>query len=64
MVLELVIGLLRLGRDVALASGDINIQKIKLNRLIVHEARLSAALAGRGSGASVTPLDQLFPKRP
>jgi protein involved in polysaccharide export with SLBB domain len=41
------LGLLRLGRDVALASGDINTQKIKLNRLIVHEARLSAALAGR-----------------
>jgi chromosome segregation ATPase len=41
------LGLLRLGRDVALASGDINTQKIKLNRLVVHEARLSAALAGR-----------------
>jgi polysaccharide biosynthesis/export protein ExoF len=41
------LGLLRLGREVALASGDINTQKIKLNRLIVHEARLSAALAGR-----------------
>jgi exopolysaccharide production protein ExoF len=41
------LGLLRLGRDVALAIGDINAQKIKLNRLIAHEARLSAALAGR-----------------
>lgn len=41
------LGLLRLGREVALAGGDVNTQKIKLNRLIVHEARLSAALAGR-----------------
>jgi exopolysaccharide production protein ExoF len=41
------LGLLRLGRDVALASGEVNTQRIKLNRLIVHEARLSAALAGR-----------------
>jgi exopolysaccharide production protein ExoF len=41
------LGMLRLGRDVALASGDVNTQKIKLNRLIVHEARLSAGLAGR-----------------
>jgi protein involved in polysaccharide export with SLBB domain len=40
-------GLLRLGRDVALATGDINTQKARLNRLIAHEARLSAALDGR-----------------
>jgi protein involved in polysaccharide export with SLBB domain len=40
-------GLLRLGRDVVLATGDINTQKVKLNALIVHEARLSAMLDGR-----------------
>jgi protein involved in polysaccharide export with SLBB domain len=39
--------LLRLGRDVVLTSGDINTLNIKLNRLIAHEARLSAALSGR-----------------
>jgi hypothetical protein len=39
--------LLRLGRDVVLTSGDINTLTIKLNRLIAHEARLSAALSGR-----------------
>jgi protein involved in polysaccharide export with SLBB domain len=41
------LGLVRLGRDVAIASGEINTQNIKLNRLLVHEARLSAALSGR-----------------
>jgi protein involved in polysaccharide export with SLBB domain len=40
-------GLLRLGRDVALATGDINTQRAKLNRLIAREARLSALLDGR-----------------
>jgi hypothetical protein len=40
--------LLRFGRDVVLTSGDINTLNIKLNRLIAHEARLSAALSGRG----------------
>jgi polysaccharide biosynthesis/export protein ExoF len=40
-------GLLRLGRDVALASGDINTQKAKLNRLTAREARLRAAIDGR-----------------
>lgn len=41
------LGLLRLGRDVAVASGEINAQAIKLSRLLVREARLSAALEGR-----------------
>ena len=41
------LGLLRLGRDVAVASGDINTQTTKLNRLLAREARLSAALDGR-----------------
>jgi hypothetical protein len=40
-------GLLRLGRDVALATGDINTQKAKLNRLTARKARLSAAIDGR-----------------
>jgi hypothetical protein len=40
-------GLLRLGRDVVLAAGDINTQKVKLNALMVHEARLSAVLDER-----------------
>jgi protein involved in polysaccharide export with SLBB domain len=40
-------GSLRLGREIAIASGDLNAQKTKLNRLLVHEARLNAALAGR-----------------
>jgi polysaccharide biosynthesis/export protein ExoF len=41
------LGLLRLGRDVALATGEINTQDVKLNGLIAHEARLSAVLDGR-----------------
>lgn len=41
------LGLLRLGREVAIASGDIRTQSIKLNRLIAHEARLTAALDWR-----------------
>jgi exopolysaccharide production protein ExoF len=41
------LGLLRLGRDVALASGEIRTQSVKLNRLLLREARLSAALDGR-----------------
>lgn len=41
------LGLLRLGRDVAAASGDIQAQKAKLNRLTAREARLSAALQER-----------------
>ncbi len=40
-------GLLRLGRDVVAASGEINTQSVKLNRLIAREARLTAALDGR-----------------
>lgn len=40
-------GLLRLGRDVVTASGEINSQSIKLNQLIAREARLTAALGGR-----------------
>jgi hypothetical protein len=39
--------LLRLGREVVLTSGDINTLNIKLNRLIAHEARLSAVLDKR-----------------
>jgi exopolysaccharide production protein ExoF len=40
-------GILRLGRDVVAASGEINAQSVKLNRLIAREARLTAALDGR-----------------
>jgi protein involved in polysaccharide export with SLBB domain len=40
-------GLLRLGRDVAAANGEINTQSIKLNRLVAREARLNATLDGR-----------------
>jgi exopolysaccharide production protein ExoF len=40
-------GLLRLGRDVAVASGDIQTESARLNRLTAREARLSAALDGR-----------------
>jgi exopolysaccharide production protein ExoF len=39
-------GLLRLGRDVLAANGEINTQSVKLNRLIAREARLTAALDG------------------
>jgi exopolysaccharide production protein ExoF len=41
------LGLLRLGRDVAVASGEIHTQSAKLNRLLAREARLRAALDGR-----------------
>jgi protein involved in polysaccharide export with SLBB domain len=41
------LGLLRLGRDVAVASGDIQTESARLNRLTAREARLSAALDGR-----------------
>ena len=41
------LGLVRLGRDVAVENGEIHTQSVKLNRLIAHEARLSAALDGR-----------------
>jgi polysaccharide biosynthesis/export protein ExoF len=41
------LGLLRLGRDVAVASGEIRTQSGRLTRLILREARLSAALDGR-----------------
>jgi protein involved in polysaccharide export with SLBB domain len=41
------LGLLRIGRDVAVANGEIQTQSAKLNRLIAREARLSAALVGR-----------------
>jgi protein involved in polysaccharide export with SLBB domain len=41
------LGLLRLGRDVAVASGEIQTQSAKLNRLLAREARLKAALDGR-----------------
>jgi protein involved in polysaccharide export with SLBB domain len=47
-------GLLRLGRDAAIASGDANTLKIKLNRLLVHEARMSAAIGG-GDDISLPP---------
>jgi polysaccharide biosynthesis/export protein ExoF len=40
------LGLLRLGRDVVVASGEIRTQSAKLTRLIAREARLSAALDG------------------
>jgi len=39
--------LLQLGRQAVLADGDISTLNIKLNRLIAHEARLSAVLDGR-----------------
>jgi protein involved in polysaccharide export with SLBB domain len=41
------LGLLRLGRDVLAASGEINIESVKLNQLIARQARLTAALDGR-----------------
>ncbi len=41
------LGLLRLGRDVANATGEIHGQSLKLNQLLVREARLMAALDGR-----------------
>lgn len=41
------LGLLRLGRDVAVASGEIHTQSAKLNRLLAREARLTAAIDGR-----------------
>jgi polysaccharide biosynthesis/export protein ExoF len=41
------LGLLRLGRDIAVANGEIQAQSAKLNRLLAREARLTAALAGR-----------------
>jgi len=41
------LGLLRLGRDVAVASGDIHTQSTRLNRLLAREARLTAAIDGR-----------------
>jgi exopolysaccharide production protein ExoF len=41
------LGFVRLGRDVAVANGEIHTQSVKLNRLIAREARLSAALDGR-----------------
>lgn len=41
------LGMLRLGREAVIATGEINTQKIKLNRLLVHEARLDATLAER-----------------
>jgi exopolysaccharide production protein ExoF len=40
------LGFVRLGRDVAVANGEIHTQSVKLNRLIAHEARLGAALDG------------------
>jgi protein involved in polysaccharide export with SLBB domain len=41
------LGLLRLGRDVVNASGELRTQSVKLNRLIIRDARLSAAVDGR-----------------
>ncbi len=41
------LGLLRLGRDVVVASGEIQTESAKLNRLTAREARLSATLEGR-----------------
>ena len=40
------LGLLRLGRDAAAATGEIRSQSVKLNRLLLREARLSAAVDG------------------
>jgi len=40
-------GLLRLGRDVAVANGDIRTQSAALTRLLAREARLTATLDGR-----------------
>jgi protein involved in polysaccharide export with SLBB domain len=41
------LGLVRLGRDVAIAKGDIRTLSIKQTRLIARAARLTAVLAGR-----------------
>jgi exopolysaccharide production protein ExoF len=41
------LGLVRLGRDVAVAEGDIRTMSIKQTRLIARAARLTAVLAGR-----------------
>ena len=41
------LGLLRFGRDAAIANGDIRTQSAKLKRLIAHEARLRASFDGR-----------------
>jgi polysaccharide biosynthesis/export protein ExoF len=41
------LGLLRLGRDVANATGEIHTQSVKLNQLLAREARLTAAIDGR-----------------
>jgi hypothetical protein len=40
-------GNLRLGRDIAIASGEFQAQSTKLTRLLAREARLSASLAER-----------------
>lgn len=40
-------GNLRLGRDIAIASGEVHAQSIKLVRLLAREARLNASLAER-----------------
>jgi len=49
------LGLLRLGRDVAVASGEIRTESAKLNRLIAREARLSATLEGREDDIPLPP---------
>lgn len=41
------LGLLRLGRDVVTANGEIRTQSVKLSQLLAREARLSAGLDGR-----------------
>jgi len=48
-------GLIRLGRDVAVASGEIRTESAKLNRLIAREARLSATLEGREDDIPLPP---------
>ncbi len=53
------LGLLRLGRDVANATGQIHTESAKLNQLLVREARLTAALDGREDIPMPTELAKL-----
>ena len=54
------LGLLRLGRDVVTANGEIRTQSVKLNQLLAREARLSAGLDGRDN---ITLPPELAPKK-
>jgi protein involved in polysaccharide export with SLBB domain len=54
------LGLLRLGRDVVTANGEIRTQSVKLNQLLAREARLSAGLDGR---ENITLPPELAPKK-